>query len=215
MEQRIYRGEIDPQALADALVLQFNTGNLMAQRVGRGDNVLVQIATRDWDWGGPQSALTLGISRVEGGIRVTMGQQQWLGAVADLAQTGLMALINPLSLITRIDDIARSIAGLTLPQQVWEAVEHYCESAGARLAGALEEETVVCAYCGVGNPIGAAKCSACGAPLAAARPIVCPRCGKRSGPDARFCSHCGTPLRGSGPPSPAPSRPFERGPRPT
>ena len=119
MERRTYRGEIEPQALAEALAMQFNRGSLMAQRVGKGDHVLVQIATRDWDWSGPQSALTVGISRVEGGIQVTMGQQRWLGAVADLAQTGLMALVNPLSIITRIDDIARSIAGLTLPQQVW------------------------------------------------------------------------------------------------
>jgi len=213
MEQRIYRGEIHPQAMADALVLQFNKGDLMAQRIGTGDQVLVQIATRDWDWGGPQSALTLGISRVEGGVQVTMGQQRWLGAVADLAQTGLMALINPLSLITRIDDIVRSISGLTLPQQVWQAVEHYCESVGARPAGMIEEETVVCAYCGVGNPLDAAKCSACGAPLADARPVTCPHCGRRSAAGARFCSYCGTFLEAPGSAPPASSRPFQRGPR--
>jgi len=213
MEQRIYRGEINPQALADALVLQFNRGDLMAQRIGAGDQVLVQIATRNWDWGGPQSALTLGISRVEGGVRVMMGQQQWLGALADLAQTGLMALIHPLSLITRIDDIVRSVSGLTLPQRVWQAVEHYCESVGARPGEMVEEETVVCAYCGVANPLNAAKCSACGAPLADARPVTCPRCGKRSPASARFCSSCGAPLQASGTPLPASSHPFQRGPR--
>jgi ribosomal protein L40E len=213
MEQRIYRGEISPQALADALVLQFNWGDLMAQRVGTGDQVLVQIATRNWGWGGPQSALTLGISRVEGGIQVTLGQQRWLGAVADLAQTGLMALVNPLSLLTRIDDIARSISGLTLPQQVWETVEHFCESVGARPAAMVEEETIVCAYCGVGNPLNATKCSACGASLADARPVTCLRCGKRSAAGARFCSFCGAPLQTSGFASPASSHPFQRGPR--
>ncbi len=213
MERRIYRGEIYPQAMADALVLQFNKGDLMAQRIGTGDQVLVQIATRDWDWGGPQSALTLGISRVEGGVQVTMGQQRWLGALADLAQTGLMALINPISLITRIDDIARSISGLTLPQQVWLAVEHYCESVDARPVGMMEEETIVCAYCGVGNPLDAAKCSACGAPLADARPVMCPRCGKRSAAGARFCSHCGTSLQTPGSSPPASSPLFRRGSR--
>ncbi len=215
MERRTYRGEIEPQALAEALAMQFNRGSLMAQRVGKGDHVLVQIATRDWDWSGPQSALTVGISRVEGGIQVTMGQQRWLGAVADLAQTGLMALVNPLSIITRIDDIARSIAGLTLPQQVWQAVEHYCESVGARPGESIAEEMIVCAYCGVENPFQAVKCSACGAPLAESRPIPCPRCGKRSAPAARFCSSCGAPLQPSGSPAPIPSAPFQRGPRPT
>lgn len=214
MERRTYRGNIDPQALAEALLLQFNRGGLMAQQVGRGDHILVQIATRDWDWSGPQSALTVAISRIEGGVQITMGQQRWLGAVADLAQTGLMALVNPLSIITRIDDIVTSITGLTLPQQVWQAVEHYCESVGARMGESTEEEMVTCAYCGVENPFQAVKCSACGAPLAESRPLACPRCGRRSPPDARFCSHCGAPLRSSGPGAPAPSAPFSRGPRP-
>lgn len=207
MEQRTYRGEIVVEALADALVARFNTGHLMAQRVGRGDHVLVQIASRDWGWGGPQVALTVGITRVEGGVQVTLGQQQWLGAIADLAQTGLMALINPISIITRIDDVARSISGLTLPQQVWEAVDHYCVSMGAALGIQAKEAVVTCPYCGVGNPIGAPKCSACGAPLAEAQPVHCPRCGFLSSADARFCSHCGAPLQSAGT-----TRPDERSP---
>ena len=198
MEQRTYRGEIDPEALADALVAQFDGGDLMAQRVGRGDHVLVQIASRDWGWGGPQTALTVGIARVEGGVEVSLGQQRWLGAVADLAQTGLMALVNPISLITRIDDVARSISGLTLPQQVWEAVEHYCESVGASLGLRAEETMVTCPYCGVANPIGAPKCSACGAPLGDVQPVSCPRCGLLLDREARFCSRCGAPVRPPG-----------------
>ncbi|MGD1993744.1 MAG: zinc ribbon domain-containing protein [Anaerolineae bacterium] len=194
MDQRTYRGEIDPQGLADALVAQFDSGDLKAQRVGRGDHILVQIASRDWGWGGPQSALSVGIARVEGGIQVSMGQQRWLGAVADLAQTGLHALVNPLSLLGRIDDIARSVSGLTLPQQVWEAVEHYCDSVGASLGISVEETTVTCPYCGVGNPIGVPKCSACGAPLGDAQPLVCGRCGLLNDSEANFCARCGAAL---------------------
>lgn len=214
MEQRTYRGKIDPEALADALVAQFDGGDLMAQRVGRGDHVLVQIASRDWGWGGPQTALTVGIARTEGGVEVSLGQQRWLGAVADLAQTGLMALVNPISLITRIDDVARSIAGLTLPQQVWEAVEHYCQSVGASLGLRAEETMVTCPYCGVASPIGAPKCSACGAPLGDVQPISCPRCGLVMGREARFCSRCGIPLTPPGEKRPGSTATrFERGER--
>jgi len=209
--QRTYRGDISPEDLAQALVLRFNTGDLKAQMVGHADHVLVQIASRDWGWGGPQTALTVGIARVEGGVQVSLGQQRWLGAVADLAQTGLMALVNPLSLITRIDDVARSISGLTLPQQVWEAVEHYCQSVGASLGMTADERMITCPYCGVGNPIGAPKCSACGAPLGEAQPIPCPRCGLLNNPAGNYCVRCGAALRG-GPPAPA-GRPFQRGPR--
>jgi predicted RNA-binding Zn-ribbon protein involved in translation (DUF1610 family) len=198
MEQRTYRGEIDPEQLADALVAQFDGSDLMAQRIGRGDHVLVQIASRDWGWGGPQTALTVGIAHAEGGVEVTLGQQRWLGAVADLAQTGLMALVNPLSLITRIDDVARNISGLTLPQQVWQAVEHYCESVGASLGLSAQETLVTCPYCGVGNPIGAPKCSACGAGLGDAQPLACPQCGLLLDREAHFCSRCGASLRPPG-----------------
>jgi hypothetical protein len=194
MDQRTYRGEIDPDQLADALVAQFNSGDLKAQKVGRSGHILVQIASRDWGRGGPQSALSVGIAQVEGGIQVSLGQQRWLGAVADLAQTGLHALVNPLSLIGRIDDIARSVSGLTLPQQVWEAVEHYCDSVGASLGMSIEETTVTCPYCGVGNPIGVPKCSACGGPLGDEQPLVCGRCGLLNDSEANFCARCGAAL---------------------
>ncbi|MFN3761919.1 MAG: double zinc ribbon domain-containing protein [Anaerolineae bacterium] len=65
----------------------------------------------------------------------------------------------------------------------------------------------------MGNPLNATKCSACGAPLADARPVVCPRCGRRSAAGARFCSFCGASLQAPGSSSPAPSLPFGRGPR--
>ncbi|MBN1179086.1 MAG: zinc ribbon domain-containing protein [Anaerolineae bacterium] len=194
MDQRTYRGDIDPGGLADALVLQFNTRDLKAQKVGQREHLLVQIATRDWGWGGPQSALTVGIARVEGGVQVSLGQERWLGAVADLAQTGLQALVNPLSLIGRLDDVARSVSGLTLPQQVWDAVEHYCDSVGASLGMSVEETIVTCPYCGVGNPIGAPKCSACGAPLGDAQPVACARCGLLNNPESNFCVRCGAQL---------------------
>ncbi len=213
MEQRTYRGEIEPEELADALVAQFNSGALKAQKVGSRNHVLVQIASRDWGWGGPQTALTVGIARIEGGIEVSLGQQRWLGAVADLAQTGLLALVNPLSLIGRLDDVARSISELTLPQQVWEAVEHYCASVGASLGLRAEETMVTCAYCGVANPIGAPKCSACGAPLGDVQPVACPRCGLLMSREDEFCSRCGTVLRTKSQPSEPPRAPFQRGSR--
>jgi len=196
MEQRTYRGGIEPNGLADALVARFNHGDLMAQKVvGPDGHVMVQIATRDWGWGAARSALSVGIAPVEGGIRVTVGQQRWLDAAASLAITGLSALFNPLSLLGRIDDIARDVGKLTLDDQVWEAVEHYRESVGARLGLAEKQLVVTCAYCGVANPVGAATCSACGGSLAEVQPVACPRCGFVVPRYARFCSRCGTRLR--------------------
>lgn len=195
MEQRTYRGNIDASGLADALVARFDHGDLVAQKVaGPEGHLMVQIATRDWGWGAARSALSVGLAPVEGGVRVTLGQQRWLDAAASLAVTGLGALVNPLSLLGRIDDIARDVGKLTLPDQVWEAVEHHCESVGARLGLAEKQLVVTCAYCGVGNPVGVGRCSACGASLADVQPIFCPQCGFVSPKDARFCSRCGARL---------------------
>jgi len=45
LEQRTYRGDIDPGGLADALLTRFNHGDLMAQRVmGEEGHMIVQIA---------------------------------------------------------------------------------------------------------------------------------------------------------------------------
>lgn len=195
MEQWTYRGDINPQGLADALVARFNHGDLMAHKiVGQDGHVLVQIATRDWGWGAARSALTVGIAPVEGGVRVTVGQQQWMDAAASLAITGLSALVNPLSLLNRIDDIARDVGKLTLPEKVREAIEHYCDSIGAHLGLSEKQIVVTCPYCGVGNPVGVGSCSACGGSLAEAQPVGCPKCGFISPSDARFCSRCGTRL---------------------
>jgi ribosomal protein L40E len=195
MEQRTYRGEIDPESLAKALVARFDHGDLMAQTV-RGDegHLIVQVATREWGWGAARSALTIGIARVEGGVRVTVGQQRLLDAAASLAATGLGALINPLSLLGRIDDIARDVGKITLPDQVWDAVEHYVDSVGAKLGMSEKQLVVACPYCGVGNPVGAGSCSACGGSLVEVQPVACPKCGFVLPRDACFCSRCGTKL---------------------
>ena len=195
MEQRTYRGDIDPEGLASALVARFNQGDLKAQRVmGQEGHLMVQIATREWGWGAACTALSVGIAPVEEGVRVTLGQQRWLDAAASLAITGLGALVNPLSLLERIDDIARDVGKLTLPDQVWDAVEHYCESVGARLGLAEKQLMVTCPYCGVGNPVGAGTCSACGGSLVDVQPVACPKCGFVMPADAQFCSRCGTRL---------------------
>lgn len=83
MEQRTYRGDIDPEGVADALVSRFNHGHLMPQKVrGQEGQVMVQIATREHWWGAARSALSVGIAPVDDGVRVTVGEQRWLDRAA-------------------------------------------------------------------------------------------------------------------------------------
>jgi hypothetical protein len=199
MEQRTYRGEITAEGLADALVARFNSGPLMAQKAGDEGHLLVQIATRHWEGRGSQTALSVGIARLDDGVEVTLGQQQWLGPAVELLDTGLKALFRPLALLGEVDDIAASLSTLTLPSQVWEAVEHYVESVGANLGLAERQHLVKCPYCGVGNAVGVGQCSACGAGLSDVQPIYCTQCGKLADPGANYCNRCGFPLKDTHP----------------
>jgi predicted RNA-binding Zn-ribbon protein involved in translation (DUF1610 family) len=192
MDQKTYHGEIDPQELADVLVSHFDQGDLTAQKTGRTDRVVVQISTgRHRRRGDPQTSLVVTIAKAEDGVTVTVGEQQVLGIAADLVQTGIGALLNPMSLIGEIDDVVRNVSKLNLPDQVWEAVEEYCRSVGAGLGLAPEKVLVTCPFCGVGNPIGVGKCPSCGGSLADVQPITCPKCGQILEHDAKFCTRCG------------------------
>jgi hypothetical protein len=141
-----------------------------------------------------RAALTVNIVQHDDAIEVSLGEHQWLGPAADLLQAGMRGWFRPFALLGEVAAIADDINTLQLPAQVWEAVEHYVESVGARLGLAEEERLVACPFCGVGNPIGEGQCSACAGSLASAQPTTCPRCGKLLPPIAQFCSRCGTKL---------------------
>lgn len=194
MDQQTYHGPIKPDDLAHALVSEFNHGNLAAQKIGQGDQVLVQIATRERRGSGGHTALTVSLVQVEDGVTVSLGQQQWLGAAVNLAQAGLAALFNPLSLLHTLDDIAQDVSSLTLPQQIWAAVERYAQGVGAALTISERLRSVVCKYCGVANPVGVGTCSACGAPLGELLPVSCVNCGNVMRAKAKFCDNCGAKL---------------------
>ncbi len=193
MDQKTYHGDIVPQELADVLLNRFNRSDLMARKTGGPDRVVVQISTRPhFLRDEPHTSLAVTIVRAEDGVTVTVGKQQVLSVAADLVKTGIAALVNPLSLVVELDDIARNVSKLNLPQEVWKVVEEYMRSVGAGLGMAPGKMLVTCRYCGVGNPVGQGQCSACGAPLADVQPITCPRCGQLLPRHTRFCTRCGT-----------------------
>jgi ribosomal protein L40E len=193
VDQRTYHGDLNPDEIANALLAQFNQGNFVAQRLSQGDRVTLQVGTRD-ERGRIENALAVTISKMPDGVNIAVGEQQWLGAAADLAQAGLGALFNPLSLLRNLDDIARDVSSFALPEQIWQVVDRYSKSVGAGLGGSPSQMTVTCAYCGVANPVGAPACLACGAGLGEVQPVYCSKCGEIAPHDAKFCSRCGAKL---------------------
>lgn len=134
MEQRIYRGEVSAEGLADYLVQRFDPQpDMQAQKLGQGESWIVQVARGDK----PEDrshALSVAIARTGEGLTVTMGQQQWLTPqlAGYTAMMGLIALlVTPWVLFALIWPVTHLIGSTTLPGEVWSAVDTYMASQGA------------------------------------------------------------------------------------
>src|SRR5512135_3234202 len=122
MDRRIFHGNITPRDITQAMVAEFNQGNLRTQLIGSDENLTVQIASSDWARSGGKTALTVNVQKVEDGVMVQVGEQQWLSVVASLGQTAVAALMNPFNLLGRLDDIAQDVSNLQLTERIWKIV---------------------------------------------------------------------------------------------
>jgi hypothetical protein len=194
MDRRIFHGNISLTDVARALEAEFNQGNTQTHLLGESNNLTVQIASSQWSHSGGSTALTVNIQKVEDGIMVELGQQQWLGVAASLGQTAIAALINPLNLLGRLDDIAQDVSNLQLNDKVWQVVARVAGEAGANQQLSERLSRITCDYCGAANPVGEATCLACGAPLGKEQPKTCNKCGYVLVHDEKFCPNCGQPV---------------------
>jgi hypothetical protein len=194
MQRRIFHGNIKPNDIAQALMAEFNRGNLLTQVLGSKEKMAVQIATRMGTTSGGHTALTISLQTVEDGILVELGQQAWLGVAASLGQTALFALRNPFSLLGRLDDLAQDIESMQLNEKTWQIIEGTVRTLGASYALSEKLARVACEYCGSANPLGEASCLACGAPLGDSHPTTCPACGFVVTLEETICPNCNTKL---------------------
>jgi hypothetical protein len=190
MQPRIYHGKLTAQDLARALIAQFNRGNLQAQQIGQEPQIVVQIATRNRPMAGGQTALSVILRKIEDGVTVQMGQQQWLGTAASLGETALRALRNPWNLLNRLDDLAQDLENIQLSEQVWGVIEKAARAAGASHELSERLRRMECEYCGTGNPVGEGSCIACGAPLGRIQPKTCKNCGFVLRRTDTICPNC-------------------------
>ncbi len=203
MDRRIFHGTITPKDITQALVAEFNQGNLRTQLVGAGDNMTVQIASSEWARSGGKTALTVNVQKVEDGVMVQVGEQQWLGVAASLGQTAVAALLNPLNLLGRLDDIAQDVSNLQLTERIWNVVGKVTVAAGASQKLSERLSSVTCSYCGAANPVAESTCLACGTPLGNEQPTTCVKCGFVLLHQERFCPNCGQPVELPGTVKPA------------
>ena len=137
MEQRVYRGSVTPQELAEFLIGQYDPKpDLQAQKFGQGASLMVQIGRGDE----PEEirhAVSLAITRPPGeeaGVVVTMGQQQWLtpSRATFAAMMGLIGLlITPWALFALLWPLSDLIGSTTLPGEIWDSIDTFLASRGA------------------------------------------------------------------------------------
>ena len=194
MERKIFHGNIKPVDIAQALLAEFNQGNMRAQILGQSDKMAVQVGTRPDAMSGGQTAMTVTIQTLEEGIMVELGQQAWLGVAASLGATALAAIRNPFSLLGRLDDIAQDIENLQISERVWAVISKAARAAGASAELSENLKRTTCEYCHVANPVGQPSCSACGAPLGNVQPTTCRHCGFVVRPNEKTCPNCQKPV---------------------
>ncbi|HEY88824.1 MAG TPA: hypothetical protein G4N98_03700 [Thermoflexia bacterium] len=110
IEQHAYHGEIDSEALARALVVQFEQGDTRAHWMrGEQGRAVVQVQARRRERGDPEMTVTVQITSSATGVVISLAEQRWFGVAADLAKSGLLTLLNPWNIIGELDDIARNV----------------------------------------------------------------------------------------------------------
>ncbi len=195
MERKIFHGNIKPVDIAQALLGEFNQGNLRAQTLGQSDKMIIQIGTQPGAMSGGQTAVTVTIQKLEDGIMVELGQQAWLGVAASLGMSALTALRNPFSLLGRLDDIAQDIENLQINERIWQVIAQSTRAAGVSTELSDRLKRLTCDYCGAANPVGEPSCVACGAPLGKAQPNTCRNCGYVVQPGDKKCKNCNQDLK--------------------
>ena len=194
MDQRIFHGSLKPADVAQALLAEFDRGNLRAQILGQADNLAVQIGSRPGALSGGQTALTVTIQKAPDGVLIQLGEQEWLGVAASLGWTAFSALRNPFSLINRLDDLAQDVENLQLHERIWQVITQAAQAVGASHELSERLGRLTCEYCGTANPLGEGACIACGAPLGKSQPGTCPNCGFVVKPNEARCPNCGQTL---------------------
>ncbi len=190
MERKIYHGNIKPVDIAQALLGEFNQGNLRAQTLGQSAKMVVQIGSRPDAMSGGQTAMTITIQNLDDGIMVELGQQAWLGVAASLGMSALAAIRNPFSLLGRLDDIAQDIEHLQLTERIWQVITQTVQAAGASAELSDKLKRLTCEYCNTANPVGEPSCLACGAPLGSVQPNTCKQCGYVVHSGNKICPNC-------------------------
>lgn len=194
MDQKVYHGNLTPGDVVRGLTGRFHRGNMRVQVFGDERRSVLQIATSSRPVAGGPTELNVIIQKVEDGVSIQVGQQNYLGVAASLGASAFAVFRNPLNILGRLDDITADIESLRMTEEVWHAVEDMAQAVSASTELSARLRRVACDYCNTANPPGEPHCIACGAPLGDIQPRTCRRCGFIVRKDEKTCPNCASLL---------------------
>jgi len=194
MDQKIFHGVIRPMDLAQTLAGQFHRGHLRVKIFGDQNRAIVQIATGNRPSMGGHTDLSVIIQKIEDGVAVQVGQQNYLGVAASLGASAFAIFRNPLNLLGRINDISADVQSLMLTSEVWRKIEEIASAYQSTTELSDRLRRLVCDFCNTPNPPGESHCVGCGAPLGDVQPLTCRRCGFVVRKNERTCPNCANSL---------------------
>lgn len=190
METKFYHGDINIDELAKAIASRFNHNNLKARIHRTEEQRLIQISSMEHAPSGGQTAMGITLQNHADGVTVKLGKQDWLGIAASLGKSALFATLNPINLLSRLDDIAQDIENINLDDKIWEAIEEIMITQGFSHQLSEKLNRMSCDYCQSAIVPGIPQCSACGAPTGEMQPQSCPHCGFVNDDVANICLNC-------------------------
>jgi len=195
MKSKIYHGDLKLEEVASTLASFFNRGALSSSASVEGERAFVQIGTRAGHSSGGRTDIGVALRQIDGRLEAQVGDQSVLSLAGSLGASALLAWLNPLNLLGRLDDIAVDIENLTLEDQVWKVLDRIAADGGASQQLGKRLLRMVCSYCRTANKVGEGRCVACGAPLGDVQPVGCPNCGFVMLNDEKVCPNCGYKLK--------------------
>lgn len=192
MKSKIYNGDLKLEEVAATLANFFNRGPLSSAASIEGDRAFVQIGSQGGAHSGGRTSIGVSLHQTDGRLEAQVGDQSVLGLAGSLGASALLAWLNPLNLLGRLDDIAADIENLTLEDQVWKVLDRIAAEGGASQQLSARMQRMMCPYCGTANKLGEGRCVACGAPLGDVQPGTCPKCGYLLTHNESKCPNCGT-----------------------
>ena len=122
-------------------------GGTVAQKVGQGNQVLVQIGLLSHRGRCIRHSIGVSIYSTPDGVSVSTGQANWFDDPG-LGGSLIGALYWPPLLLS---PLARGIKSYGLYQDIWQAVDTYCAQVGAMQGAVTTALAVYCHNCGVVN----------------------------------------------------------------